>query len=61
MVKDLRTDYETSHTERVLDGEIDELILAYLKKNYKAALFSEKNHYGEVQKNHSSHGESHGQ
>jgi peptide chain release factor 2 len=32
MVKDLRTQYETSATERVLDGELDEFILAYLKK-----------------------------
>lgn len=32
MVKDLRTEYETSNTERVLDGELEDFILAYLKK-----------------------------
>ena len=33
MVKDLRTEYETSNTERVLDGDIEDFIMAYLKKN----------------------------
>jgi len=33
MVKDLRTQYETSNTERVLDGDIEDFIMAYLKKN----------------------------
>ncbi len=33
MVKDLRTQYETSNTDRVLDGDIEDFILAYLKKN----------------------------
>ncbi len=32
LVKDLRTQYETSHTDLVLDGELDDFILAYLKK-----------------------------
>lgn len=32
MVKDLRTEYETSATDRVLDGDIEDFILAYLKK-----------------------------
>jgi len=33
MVKDLRTEYETSNTDRVLDGDIEDYIMAYLKKN----------------------------
>ncbi len=33
MVKDLRTDVETSNTSGVLDGEIDEFIEAFLKKS----------------------------
>lgn len=32
MVKDLRTGHETSDTGRVLDGDIEDFILAYLKK-----------------------------
>lgn len=32
MVKDLRTEYETSQTDKVLDGELDAFIEAYLKK-----------------------------
>jgi peptide chain release factor 2 len=32
MVKDLRTDVETSNTDRVLDGDIEDFIIAYLKK-----------------------------
>lgn len=32
MVKDLRTQYETSDTERVLDGDIEDFIMEYLKK-----------------------------
>jgi peptide chain release factor 2 len=32
MVKDLRTQYETSNTDRVLDGDIEDFITAYLKK-----------------------------
>lgn len=32
MVKDLRTEYETSDTDGVLDGNLEDFILAYLKK-----------------------------
>jgi peptide chain release factor 2 len=32
MVKDLRTGYETNDTERVLNGEIEDFIISYLKK-----------------------------
>jgi len=32
MVKDLRTQVETSNTDRVLDGDLDDFIIAYLKK-----------------------------
>jgi peptide chain release factor 2 len=32
MVKDLRTQHETGNTERVLDGDLDDFIVAYLKK-----------------------------
>lgn len=32
MVKDLRTQYETSNTDRVLDGDIEDFITSYLKK-----------------------------
>jgi peptide chain release factor 2 len=32
MVKDLRTQQETGNTDRVLDGDIEDFILAYLKK-----------------------------
>lgn len=32
MVKDLRTQHETSDTDRVLDGDIEDFIMAYLKK-----------------------------
>ncbi len=32
MVKDLRTEYETSDTVSVLDGNLEDFILAYLKK-----------------------------
>jgi peptide chain release factor 2 len=33
MVKDLRTNYEVSEPEKVLDGELDNFIEAYLKNN----------------------------
>jgi len=32
MVKDLRTECETSNTDRVLDGDIEDFIFSYLKK-----------------------------
>ncbi|MBU1327435.1 peptide chain release factor 2 [Patescibacteria group bacterium] len=32
MVKDLRTIHETNNTDRVLDGDIEDFIIAYLKK-----------------------------
>jgi peptide chain release factor 2 len=32
MVKDLRTEFETSDTERILGGDLEDFILAYLKK-----------------------------
>ena len=31
MVKDLRTEYESSDPERVLEGDLDALLAAYLK------------------------------
>jgi peptide chain release factor 2 len=36
LVKDLRTEVETSDTGAVLDGDIDEFIAAYLRKTAKA-------------------------
>ncbi|MBI4136599.1 peptide chain release factor 2 [Candidatus Roizmanbacteria bacterium] len=33
MVKDLRTDYETSNTDRVLDGDIEDFVFSYLKNH----------------------------
>lgn len=32
MVKDLRTQHETGNTDRVLDGDLEDFVLAYLKK-----------------------------
>ena len=32
MIKDLRTEHETSNTDRVLDGDIEDFIFSYLKK-----------------------------
>ena len=34
LVKDNRTDYETSNTQGVMDGDLDGFINAYLKSNY---------------------------
>ena len=31
MVKDLRTEHETGDTDSVLDGDLDEFMLSYLK------------------------------
>ena len=31
LVKDVRTGYETSQVQAVLDGDLDEFIFAYLK------------------------------
>jgi peptide chain release factor 2 len=33
MVKDHRTDVETSNTDKVMDGDLDEFIHVYLKQN----------------------------
>ena len=35
MVKDHRTGYETSNTTAVMDGDINDFILEYLKMNCK--------------------------
>lgn len=36
MVKDLRTKHETSDPEKILDGDIDQFINAYLEQNFQA-------------------------
>ena len=33
MVKDHRTDYETSNVDKVMDGDIEDFIISYLKQN----------------------------
>lgn len=33
LIKDLRTGYETGNTKEVLDGDLDEFVIAYLKKS----------------------------
>ena len=35
LVKDVRTGYETSQVQDVLDGKLDEFIFAYLKSQIK--------------------------
>ena len=35
LVKDLRTDYETSDVQKIMDGGLDEFIKAYLMENSK--------------------------
>jgi peptide chain release factor 2 len=34
-VKDLRTDYETSDVQKIMDGGLDDFIKAYLMENSK--------------------------
>lgn len=35
LIKDHRTNYETFNVEKVMDGELDEFVISYLKKNIK--------------------------
>jgi peptide chain release factor 2 len=35
LVKDLRTDYETSDVQKIMDGGLDDFIKAYLMENSK--------------------------
>ncbi|MGZ3746593.1 MAG: peptide chain release factor 2 [Pseudobdellovibrionaceae bacterium] len=38
LVKDHRTDFETNQVDDVMDGELDDFIMAYLKSNFANAL-----------------------
>jgi peptide chain release factor 2 len=40
LVKDHRTDFETNQVDDIMDGELDEFIMAYLKANFATAAAS---------------------